>query len=95
MKPNGRIKTVKFHGKEDCHPDRFHLNWWEDEMNTIVKRGSLKHIERKEIEQELLNIEENEYLDECEEIFGSDWKFEYNSKLWKSTVDKYINKKEK
>ena len=62
MKPNGRIHTVKFPGKIDCHPKKGYVNWWEDECCNIVKRGALKQIWKKEVELELIEIEKKEAI---------------------------------
>jgi len=53
-RPNGRIKKIKgFEGKVDYHPKQGYINWWEDEMNNIVPRTTLKKITKDEIEEEL------------------------------------------
>ena len=46
MKPYGRIKTIHFPHKRDCHPKKGYKNWWED-MDTTVSRTTLKQLFKK------------------------------------------------
>ena len=52
MKPMGR-KKIKFPSKEDCHPPKGHLNWWEAEIDTANK-ASERNTAKKEIAEALI-----------------------------------------
>jgi hypothetical protein len=52
MKPYGREKKIKhFSGKQDVHPKRGFMNWWEA-MSTFLTRSSMKQKIKKEIDTE-------------------------------------------
>ena len=51
MQPQGR-KPIKFPGKEDCHPPKGHVNWWEYEIETESKKAERQN-KKKEIKKEL------------------------------------------
>jgi hypothetical protein len=53
MKPLGRV-PVRFPSKEDCHPPKGYVNWWEAEVDTSSKARY-----RRETAKEV-----NEYLNE-------------------------------
>lgn len=52
MKPQGR-KSVKFHGKIDCHPKSPYVNWWENLTNSSNKRE--RQIAKKEITMDMID----------------------------------------
>ena len=47
------LKPVHFPGKEDCHPPKGYINWWENEMEHISTRTEIKRKYKKEIEKDL------------------------------------------
>lgn len=49
MKPEGR-KTVKFPEKQDIHPKKGWINWWED-IAGLISRNTRKQKLKKEIEK--------------------------------------------
>jgi hypothetical protein len=51
MQPMGR-KPVRFPRKEDCHPPKGHVNWWEAEIETANKAAE-RDKAKKEIAQAL------------------------------------------
>jgi hypothetical protein len=53
MQPMGR-KPVRFPGKQDCHPPKGHLNWWEADVETVNKTADRTEA-RKDITQALMN----------------------------------------
>ena len=52
MRPYGRIKTVRFPGKEDCHPPKGYVNWWE-KITKILTRSRMKQILKNELRKEI------------------------------------------
>lgn len=53
MKPYGREKTVKGASwKEDCHPPKGFINWWED-ICQCISRKTMKQNLKREIENEI------------------------------------------
>ena len=48
MKPYGRMKTVHFPGKKDCHPKKGYKNWWEG-MADVLSRSRMKQLFRKSL----------------------------------------------
>ena len=53
MREYGRLKTVRFQGKTDCHPKKLGkgwMNWWED-IAKVFTRSRMKQIQKKEIEK--------------------------------------------
>lgn len=55
MKPYGREKTVKGASwKEDCHPPKGFINWWED-ICRCISRKTMKQNLKREIENDIEN----------------------------------------
>ena len=54
MKPYGREKNLKGgkSWKVDVHPKKGFINWWEN-MCDYLKRGSMKQLWKKEIDDEI------------------------------------------
>jgi len=60
MKPYGRLRTIKFPSKTDCHPHEYgYVNWWENE-NAELPKGAIKQIVKQEIEKELREMEDDD-----------------------------------
>lgn len=52
MKPYGREKRVKgSYWKQDCHPPKGFINWWEN-ICQCIPRKTMKQKIKKEIENE-------------------------------------------
>lgn len=50
------LRPVRFPGKEDCHPRKGYVNWWENDMNDIGNKAYEKQKARKEILNELRDM---------------------------------------
>lgn len=55
MQPMGR-KPTRFPGKEDCHPTKGSVNWWEWEIDTSNKKGE-RAAAKREIRNEIAQID--------------------------------------
>ena len=51
MKPYGLGPKLRFPSKRDCHPPKGWINWWEDEMQHIYSRKTLKQRIKREIDE--------------------------------------------
>jgi len=59
MKPLGR-KPTRFPGKVDNHPPKGWSNWWEDDMGTYENKTASRQAGKKDIENQLMEMEEKE-----------------------------------